>query len=175
LALIRQMQTVLGVDFGILALRVTAAGDDANNDWVVLCDNCGEPDPNCVDLTLSNGGWVVSLGRSQYIAGQGWAPVYVAPDWYWRVTRPAEGVSRSIQELRFTFNIPVTNMRIFVAGVNCDFAGPITEIVMNESNFPAVFPFTTGAPNAITVMANHAINQTTQSTLRMIEFCIVPV
>jgi hypothetical protein len=128
-----------------------------------------------VDLTLSNGGWVVSLGRSQYIAGQGWAPVFVTPDYYFRVQRPAEGVSRFIKELRFTFNIPVVNMRVFVAGVNCDFAGPITEIVLNEDNYPAVFPFTSGAPNAITIMANHAINQTTQPTLRMQEFCIVPL
>lgn len=45
LALIRQMQTVLGVDFGILGLRITAAGDDPDNDWEILCEDC-EPFPN---------------------------------------------------------------------------------------------------------------------------------
>jgi hypothetical protein len=41
LVCIRLSQNVLGIDFGQLALRVLAAGDDPDNDWTVLCDECG--------------------------------------------------------------------------------------------------------------------------------------
>lgn len=43
LALIRVGEEVLGVDFGVLAVRVLAAADDGNNDWLALCSDCVVP------------------------------------------------------------------------------------------------------------------------------------
>lgn len=77
LALIRQMQTVLGVDFGILGLRIVAAGDDPDNDWEFLCSECLPPPAGCVggnfiDFRATNAMWTPYVNRALWTAGQGW-------------------------------------------------------------------------------------------------------
>ena len=78
LACIRTAQNVFGIDFATLALRIKAAGDDPDNDWTVLCEDCpDEPgertpvieglwDPANVAGTLSGpdseGVWTVTAG-----------------------------------------------------------------------------------------------------------------
>lgn len=42
LTLIQAGQDVLGTDFAQLGVRIVAAGDDPNNDWEVICDECVE-------------------------------------------------------------------------------------------------------------------------------------
>jgi hypothetical protein len=155
------------------AITRDALPSSAWEDW----DECGAepPDPNCADLTEDPEDWQVSLGRSEWIDGTGWTTKTTVDGTFFRVTRPSETVSRFIAEVRLYFNIPVTNMRVSIAGVNCDFAGPIDELVMNETNFPALFPFTSGAPNTITVMKNVSLNFSDQPTMAMIQSCIVPV
>lgn len=141
------------------------------------CEVCPPPppDPSCVDLTVTPEIWGASLGRSQWIDGTGWTTITTVDGTFFRVARAPEAVSVNIQEVRLMFNIPVTNMRVSIAGVNCDFAGPSLELVMNESNFPALFPFSSGAPNSITVMKNVALNFSDQPTMAMIQSCVIPV
>lgn len=52
LAAMRAGGDYLGIDFARLGLRITAAGDDADNDWETLCEEC-VPDPEtCIDFTF---------------------------------------------------------------------------------------------------------------------------
>jgi len=77
LALIRQMSNVFGVDFGILGLRINAAGDDPNNDWEFLCSECLPPPAGCVggeyiDFRATSAMWNPYVSRALWTAGQGW-------------------------------------------------------------------------------------------------------
>jgi len=77
LALIRQMSTVFGVDFGIMGLRINAAGDDPDNDWEFLCPECVEPPASCaggefIDFRASAAMWTPYVSRALWTAGEGW-------------------------------------------------------------------------------------------------------
>lgn len=50
LTAIRLSQNILGIDFPKLANRILAAGDDANNDWLLLCDDCAPPTEPTITL-----------------------------------------------------------------------------------------------------------------------------
>lgn len=43
IAAIRAGRELLGIDFSILGLRILAAGDEEDNDWEVLCEDCAPP------------------------------------------------------------------------------------------------------------------------------------
>jgi len=43
LTAMRMSSEVLGIDFTRLALRVIAAGDESDNDWEILCEDCPPP------------------------------------------------------------------------------------------------------------------------------------
>jgi len=52
LTAIRLSQNVFGIDFGILANRLLAAGDDPDNDWEILCEDCPAP-PDTPNIVFS--------------------------------------------------------------------------------------------------------------------------
>lgn len=41
LSAIRLSQEVVGVDFATMGLRIIAAGDESDNDWEIICEECG--------------------------------------------------------------------------------------------------------------------------------------
>ena len=83
IAAMRAGQELFGINFAQLGLRITAAGDEVDNDWETLCDECVEPVSTCHEwnFVLTSGStdsidgtWPVSspYGVSTYSSGTGW-------------------------------------------------------------------------------------------------------
>lgn len=76
LALIRQSSDVFGIDFGILGLRVTAAGGTPNNDWETLCEDCpSEGWTKCWNTETDTLPFTIVQGV--YTSGVGYEDTYV--------------------------------------------------------------------------------------------------
>lgn len=90
LTAMRMSSEVLGIDFTRLALRVIAAGDESDNDWGILCEDCPPPPVGGLDI----------------VAYEAWAP-YVTwtfesmdgTDEWWRVRLLAGSPSGSFTGL----------------------------------------------------------------------------
>jgi hypothetical protein len=70
LTAIRLTQNVFGIDFGVLSNRILAAGDDPDNDWEILCDECPpEPTENCMYpwFTAYNNGCTLLSQTTEYM------------------------------------------------------------------------------------------------------------
>lgn len=76
LAGLRIAQSVAGVSFTTLALRLTAAADTANNDWLVLCDECAYTWEHIFDFTVDDHDfalWGTFTGTpGTWVSGEGW-------------------------------------------------------------------------------------------------------
>lgn len=78
LACIRTAQNVFGIDFAILALRIKAAGDEPDNDWMTLCDECvttWSKTWNFADGEVLN--WEIAVG--DFIPGTGFQSTGAGP------------------------------------------------------------------------------------------------
>lgn len=66
-----------GIDETI-QMVLAAAVNDANNDWVTLCDDCDEPPPGIceggtsVDWREGENGFSIAFGRATYYPSEGW-------------------------------------------------------------------------------------------------------
>lgn len=132
---------LLGVDFGKLANRILAAGDEGNNDWELLCEDCNEPpppDPACNDFTQEKYGWDILFEIGTYVSGQGFAPIADGPNYslYVHKTAFAQG---PIAKAVVKFNQPVTNIRYsHDNGTNSYMytGDPVTDIEYSADTFP---------------------------------------
>lgn len=173
LALIRQSSNVFGVDFGILALRVTAAGDDGNNDWEALCLDCVEPPPgDCYDFVGSEDGWtefVNSFGvhYAQHDA-LGWKPDFNAGIIAILKTIPGEIAAVTIklaEPLEDTLGGAVTMYVLTEAG---SVAATNSTAGLTEYEF-------TGLSLTAGLQVNASATNAHPSTQRIVEVCVVLV
>lgn len=177
---IRLSQNILGIDFGKLGLRITAAGDESDNDYEILCDECIEPppDPDCEDLTSSAFTWYASnsVGTPTsaygfYAPGQGLAPNANRSFYFMRPT--SVGTAIIVTSLTFKFNQAITNFRMDPPGAGPqNYTGPAAmEITYSEATHPAIFPMNIRGDIRVTFIGELAPN----TAFRMTEFCWEPV
>jgi len=58
IAAMRSGQEMFGINFAQLGLRITAAGDEADNDWGTLCDECETPPETRTPVIGAFTGWI---------------------------------------------------------------------------------------------------------------------
>lgn len=126
LSLIRMTSNVFGVDFGIMALRVLAAGDEPDNDWEILCEECAEPPlEDCVSFVGSEGEFTAWLHPISGLAAathtpEGWDTGYNAG--FSAITRDFEG--QDIVSVEITLAEPTpTDTNVVVQVKNLDLTG----------------------------------------------------
>ena len=159
-----------------LQLVLATAVNDANNDWVLLCDDCDEPpppDPECVDLTATQEQWLPLSSLGVYHAGEGLGPVLISGNYYFIWNRTQDAVSRTITEMEFVFNQTPPEMLITSGnGANITLTPSSATILLNEGNAPDLFPFVTAGAGQVQVRPS-AVNGFigASGTLRMSEFC----
>lgn len=68
LSSLRTVTGTAGQTFATFATRLLAAGDEANNDWELLCEDCPPDDPcnGGENLTTSANGWTSATGSADY-------------------------------------------------------------------------------------------------------------
>src|ERR1044071_379201 len=86
IAAMRAGQELFGINFAQLGVRIVAAGDDPDNDWETLCDDCPPPPDPCADgdnFTTGTHGWTSATGSSTYTSyhsGEGWGRGTTTPN-----------------------------------------------------------------------------------------------
>jgi len=172
LSLIRLSSDVFGIDFGKLALRITAAGDDINNDYSI-CE-CYVPPAGCVDLRDDAYTWI-KFGDAfgVYVSGQGLAPSTTSGNPLFIWNRPQETGGPTVNEVIFYFNMAQTNMRITmgVYGTVIRDTDVDNKIVLNEANAPSLFPADFASMGALQIRGNATNGLVTSASLRMWQFC----
>lgn len=167
---------VKGID-QTLTLVLKLAINDANNDWELLCEDCSTPppDPDCEDLTASEGLWGPYLGNSvfaTYFTGQGWGPTTQGPTSNpLLLQRSIEPVSRVVNHLRITVSQATDDWRIAAPGYTFVYSGaPTTVFEVDSTSVPSLFPMDLGAINLVIGPANGGANAPNAS-FRITEFC----
>lgn len=177
---IRLSQNILGIDFGKLGLRITAAGDDSDEDWEILCTDCAPPVTTvCNDLTAGNFTWYAGNAAGTptsdwgvYYAGQGCGPNQTFKNFYW--IRPVSvGPAIMVTSVKFSFNEAITNFRFDPPSAGFqNYTGPaVTEITYSEATHPAIFPFDLRGDIRVSFIGEKAPT----TSFRMTEFCYEPV
>lgn len=81
LACIQAGQDLVGVDFATMGIRIVAAGDEPNNDWMTICEDCPPEPETCEtanasqDFRVNDGFFVPShpeFNYAQWTIGLGW-------------------------------------------------------------------------------------------------------
>lgn len=179
LTAIRVGTEVLGIDFGKLANRILAAGDEGDNDWEILCEDCTTPPvDDCQDLTASEGNWFAadaSGGANAsfgiYISGEGAAPNQTNQQFFWvREVGPTE----TITGVTLTFNEAVTGVYLYSldSGGFCYYTGSaVSTVTFDTTTDPDFFPKDLDTNRlALTFPSNIAPNMST----RLTEVCVIP-
>lgn len=169
LSLIRLSSDVFGIDFGQLALRINAAGNDIDNDYIIC--SCYVPVPGCTNLRTSRGGWE-DTGQTIWYSGQGFGPSHAGGVEQWIAFHSAEAVNRVVTGVKFYFNMPVSNFKVTISilGNAIVASGAGNVIVMNESTHPSLFPYNT-AGGALQVASNAPSFIVPSGALRMTQAC----
>lgn len=69
IAAMRSGQEMFGINFAQLGLRITAAGDESDNDWETLCTDCVDEWEKVWDFHDSDVGWTLVTGVYQATVG----------------------------------------------------------------------------------------------------------
>src|SRR5687768_2507635 len=121
-----------------MALVLAVAVNDASNDWIELCEDCNDPEENCMNMStweVPPGGWGEKFGG--IIAAEKFDPgdqkyylkAYLSRGW--------DEETEYMYEARFTFSRPVTNVRLSTpsGAALAEYTGAATNTVtFNESN-----------------------------------------
>lgn len=165
LAGIQTGSDIFGIDFGRLVNRIYAAADDGDNDWEVLCEDCGGPPPpdeECYDFVASEAGWnpgntllaVYHPGEGYGVGGYGNIDVY-------RDNPPFD-----VQTIKVTTNAPYGSWIIYL-----DFFGTSVGFSLtvdgNEYTFDLVTPIM--ASEAVGIIAVGPLS----GALRIESVCLI--
>lgn len=104
---------LLGINFAKLANRVLAAGDDGNNDWEVLCEDCNEPeppDPECIIFSEGEFGWSVAFSIGEYHSGVGYGPIDAGSGYWALYVHKAAFTYGPVKRAVLVFSTAVTNI-----------------------------------------------------------------
>lgn len=161
----------IGLRLRTLQLVGALGANDDDPDWELLCEECPpDPDPECIDLRVTDELWVPSPNASfgQWISGQGLAPGDGGGGTYFNWQRGL-GISGFVVRLKVRFNQAISNFQIKVIGRGTYLEeNPVTEIDIDVTDAPTIFPFN-GATSLIEITP---IGNIVASSFRVIQFCI---
>jgi len=172
LAGIQAGDEILGIDFSRMGNRVLAAGDEADNDWMTLCEDCDEPpppDPFCLDLTEDHTDWEIAFGVGSWIDGEGFKGR--VEDNVLFVHRTS-WVAGNINRVVVRYNAPVTNITISYdngASPRAYTGTPLNEIEFSIDTFPETW-VDMPSVNGMFIQNNGASGFS--SSTRFIELCV---
>lgn len=169
IAAMRAGQELFGINFAQLGIRIVAAGDDIDNDWETLCEECVEPPvEDCYDFVGSEADWEPWLHPISGLPAAihdsaGWKPGYNAG--FIAITKEIAG---TITSVTIKLAEPLTTAGdVIVQVANQDLSGGTTSTVEDLDEY--VFTgLSIGAGLYVNVQSSTAM----PSTQRIIEVCI---
>ena len=103
-----------------LQMVLAAAVNDANNDWVIKCDDCGEPPVEACDAINSTTprGWVTNASDYGVMTATGMAGVLFVSDgqYYFRFRLPGGQIAGGITKYKLKFNQALANVTLYRGG-----------------------------------------------------------
>lgn len=156
-------------------LLMDLAVNDANDDWILLCEDCASPpppDPDCVDFAITQEQFVPLSALAVWYSGVGWGPKNNSGTLQFILNRTQDAVNRLIIEVEFTFNAVPPPMQFTNSyGTIHTFTPTTASFVLNESNAPASFPYPTAGLGQIQIRPSAENGILTNGALRLLEFC----
>lgn len=172
---IRVGSDALGIDFGKLANRILAAGDEGDNDWELLCEDCGEPpppDPHCQPFLDEEAEWSVKLGAGEWIDGEGYKSKVEFGFRNLYIHRPS-WIGLTIARVKILFTTAVTNITVAYdngAGGRAYTGTATTEVILDSTTVTGWTDI--DSINGLWIICQDGAGMT--DATRLIEVCLYP-
>lgn len=176
--IIKSVGAIAGMNIPDLQTIMNLGLNNPDPDWVTLCVDCYEPEPNCLDakeaplLNARPGGWGL------WTSGQGHKGELYTVDgkyYFWFEKAPNSPVFPvdQIVEITFNFNEPVTNMEFTVVSGTTPYSYNYTGSATVSITFTAIqLGLTTFANNLFWQFKSSNSDSTVTGTLRLEEICL---